>query len=306
MIMLETLHNHAPNAEIHILCLSEECFKAMQKLDYTFVRIYTLEELEAYDSELAAVKHTRSVIEYYFTITPCFPFFLIQKYGLQEITYLDADLMFFSSPEPIFEEAGNAQVIITPHRFSPSLAARKLERFGLYNVGWLTFCNGESGIACLQWYRKACLTWCYDRLEEDRFADQKYLDTFPRNFSDVYIMQHKGAGVAPWNLGAGTVSSVDNLVMIDGVPLIFYHAHNFNRIIGPLYSSGFLQYKYKPAENVIKYILISYIEHYKKALRVIKINGFNISKINMRYNANINLPNVLIKELRNKTLLLHF
>jgi hypothetical protein len=306
MIMLETLHNHAPNAKIHILCLSEECFKAMQKLHYDFVSLYTLEELEAFDDELVAVKYTRSVIEYYFTITPCFPYFLVQKHSLQEITYLDADLMFFSSPEPIFEEADNAQIIITPHRFSRSLAARKLERYGLYNVSWLTFRNGESGIACLQWYRKACLAWCCDRLEGDRFADQKYLDAFPRNFSDVHSIHHMGAGVAPWNLDACAVSSTDNIVKIDGVPLIFYHAHNFNRIIGPFYSSGFLKYKYKPSKYVIKYILIPYIEYYKKTLLVIKTNGFNILKVNIRYNVNINLIRMFVKELKNETLVSYF
>jgi hypothetical protein len=296
MIMLETLHKHASNAGIHVLCLSEECFKAMRKLNYDFINLYTLEELEAHDSELAAVKQTRSSIEYYFTITPCFPYFLIQKYELQEITYLDADLIFFSSPEPIFEEAGNAQVIITPHRFSQSLAERKLERFGLYNVGWLTFRTGPSGIACLRWYREACLEWCYDRLEGDRFADQKYLDAFPRDFADVHILHHIGCNVAPWNLIGCNVSCEGNIIKIDNVPLIFYHAHGFSKLFGPFYASGFLKYKYIPTVHIKKYILMSYIKHYTRAFHTLKNNDIKICEKCVRYGANMNFLRVLIKE----------
>ena len=44
-------------------------------------------ELETYDPELAATKATRSLIEYYFTITPCWPLYLFDTFNkIEQIT----------------------------------------------------------------------------------------------------------------------------------------------------------------------------------------------------------------------------
>ena len=81
---------------------------------------------------------------------------------LDEVTYLDADLMFFSDPEPIFEELGDASVLITPHRFSPELAHHAIN--GIYNVQFLTFRRDERGLEALNWWHDRCIEWCYYRL----------------------------------------------------------------------------------------------------------------------------------------------
>ena len=41
---------------------------------------------------------------------------------LEAITYLDADLMFFRDPEPVWSEFGDDSVLIVPHRYAPHLA----------------------------------------------------------------------------------------------------------------------------------------------------------------------------------------
>ncbi|MDR1490230.1 MAG: glycosyl transferase [Desulfovibrio sp.] len=240
MVMLESLHEYCPQAHVHVLCLSEECHTALAKLDYPHVTLNRLGELETADKELFAVKNTRSLIEYYFTITPCLPWHLLTVQGLSEITYLDADMLFFSSPEPLFNEAGDASVILTPHRFPDPL--KHLEVYGLFNVSWLTFRNTESGRACLAWYRDACLAWCGDRLENGRFADQKYLDHFPGRFGSTHAIRHPGAGLAPWNMSDAQVEEGEGGFSTCGVPLVFYHAQGFKRILGPFYSSGLLEY----------------------------------------------------------------
>ena len=265
LVMLESLHEHYPEAQVHVLCLSDECHDALSSLTYPFVSLIRLDELEAADPELAATRPTRSQIEYYFTITPCLPWHLLTKRGLDEVTYLDADMMFFSSPAPIFKEAGEASVILTPHRFPPRLD--ELREWGLYNVSWLTFRNTPSGLECLSWYRDACLEWCRDRLEETRFADQKYLDAFTARFEEVHVMEHPGGGVAPWNLEGCSVQEQDGAVTVNGAALIFYHAHGFRHIRGPFYASGFAEYTSRPQAAVKKHILGAYARKYKGALR---------------------------------------
>jgi hypothetical protein len=264
MVMLESLHNHCPEAHVHVLCLSEECHAAMQSLAYPHVSLLTLEELEAADAELKAVRPTRSPIEYYFTLTPCLPWYLLTQKKLEAITYLDADMIFFTSPEPLFGEAGEASVIITPHRFSSRL--KDLCVYGTYNVSWLTFRNTQQGITCLAWYRKACIEWCRDIVEETRFADQKYLDVFSIKFQGIHVMRHLGGGLAPWNLDYARLAEIRGAYFVGGEPLIFYHAQGVKRLIGPFYSSGLKAYSTKLEDPVAKAILKQYVRAYAEAM----------------------------------------
>lgn len=263
IVMLESLRAQAPNARVHVLCLSDECLEAMRRLAYPFVSLIALKDLEAADSELLACRPTRSIVEYYFTLTPCLPWHLLNKNeDIGEITYLDADMMFFSSPESIFEEAGGADVIITPHRFSSHLT--HLVKYGIYNVSWLSFRNTTPGLKALKWYRQSCIEWCFDRLEGDRFADQRYLDVFPSKFENVHIMRHPGGGVAPWNLADADIGLTAGRVTAGGRPLVFYHAHNFKKIWGPFFSSGLEEYSTRLDKNMIEYIFNPYGRALKK------------------------------------------
>jgi hypothetical protein len=263
MVMVESLHECCPEAHVHVLCLSEECRAAMEKMARHHVTLLSLTDLEKVDPELAAVKPTRGLVEYYFTLTPCLPWHLLTRCGLGEVTCLDADMLFFSSPEPLFAEAGDASVIITPHRFPPQL--KKLKIYGKYNVSWLTFRNTDSGLSCLSWYRASCLEWCRDVVEETRFADQKYLDVFPEKFSGIHVMRHLGGGLAPWNLDYARLAEADETFFVGGDPLIFYHAQGMKHIMGPFYSSGLRDYSAELSDPVAEKILRRYIRAYAEA-----------------------------------------
>jgi hypothetical protein len=124
----------------------------------------------------------------------------------------------------LFEEMGEASVLITPHRFSPPY--RYLEPLGLYNVQFLTFRRDERAVETLRWWHDRCIEWCYSKPDGGRFGDQKYLDEWPGRFDGVHVVRRRGAGVAPWNLlGAEIRKEPDGQVRIDGDPLVFFHYH---------------------------------------------------------------------------------
>ena len=115
------------------------------------------------------------------------------------MTYLDGDLFFFASPETIYAELQDAAVAIIPHRYAARIG--RLRKFGTYNVGWVGARNDSDGTAVIKWWREKCIEWCHDIVDGDRFADQGYLDSFPRLFSRVRIIDNIGANLAPWNIG---------------------------------------------------------------------------------------------------------
>jgi hypothetical protein len=245
MALHRSLVRHSPVFTLWALCFDDDAYAALEALQLDGVQPIRLAEIEAADPELLETKDSRTTIEYYFTSTPSLIRFVVGKVGREQtVTYLDADLLFFSDPTPIFDELGDGSILIVPHRFPANLRDR--EKYGRYNVGLLTFRNDQSGCACLEKWRTQCLDWCYDRVEEDRFADQKYLDAWPQDFPGLRILANPGAGIAPWNFAQYRIDTRSGAILIDGRALVFYHFHAVRRVRRWLWDLGLAGYGSMP------------------------------------------------------------
>jgi hypothetical protein len=225
LTLYRSLTRHGGSFVLWVLCLDDASYEAIDRLALSNLRPIRLADLEEADPELHAAKANRSVIEYYFTLSPAWPSYLLNRFAeIDLITYVDSDLLFYSSPEPIFEELGRDSVLIIGHRFPEHL--RHLEEHGVYNVGLASFRNDERGRACLEQWREQCLEWCHARVEDGKYAEQKYLDRWPEQ-PGVRVLQHPGAGLAPWNWMRYDVLLAGDSGTVDGQPLIFFHFHGF-------------------------------------------------------------------------------
>jgi hypothetical protein len=224
LALYASLERHCGRFHLTALCVDEEAECLLRLLALPNMSVLPLAELESRDGALAATKADRNRFEYCCTATPALPLHLLEtRPEVDEITYLDADLLFFSSPEPLFAEMGDASVLITPHRFPEYL--RHYEANGIFNVQFMTFRRDEEGLAALRWWHDRCLEWCYLRLEDGKFADQKYLDDWPERFKGVHVLQHPGGGLAPWNVDGVALRDDGGSVTVDGKPLVFFHFH---------------------------------------------------------------------------------
>ncbi|MEO7717541.1 MAG: glycosyl transferase [Capsulimonas sp.] len=224
LALYRSLKRHAEPFTLWVLCFDDETFDALTKMALPEVHPVRLSDFESHYPELKAAKSDRTIVEYYFTCSPFWPLYLLDQHPeIDIVTYLDADLLFYASPEPIFEELGDNSVLIIEHRFPKHLLY--MEANGHFNVGLLMFRNNAIGRECLQWWRARCLEWCFDRCEDDRYADQKYLDKWPELFQGVRVLQHKGAGLAPWNWMNYRLALENGQMTVDGEPLIFFHFH---------------------------------------------------------------------------------
>ena len=268
LALYRSLKRHCPSFRLWVLCMDPLVYKILSHLSLPDLTLIPIEDLESADPQLLEAKQNRRLLEYYFTCTPSLPLFILNHHlDVPMITYLDADLFFFSDPGPIHEEVGDSSLAIIGHRFPEHL--RHLEIHGIYNVGWLSFSRSAEAFLCLQRWREQCIEWCIRRPENDRYADQKYLDDWPRLYKGLVVLCHKGANLAPWNLANYEIRWRDGRVWVDAQPLIFYHFHGLHPLRSWFYDSQLDRYQMKPSWRVMRRVYLPYIQSLKQETRMI-------------------------------------
>ena len=198
LALYQSMVEKVPNFNLWILCIDKETYLTLNQKRLPFLRLLKLSDWET--PELLEVKKDRNIGEYCWTLTPFAPRFVFASDpSIQRVTYLDADLWFLQDPSPIFNEfeKSHKKVLITEHAYAPEYD--KSATCGKYCVQFIIFdrLNGEH---VRDWWEKRCLEWCYDRIEEGKFGDQKYLDKWAFQFTEtVHVLQHKEWILAPWN-----------------------------------------------------------------------------------------------------------
>lgn len=276
LALYTSLKKHCPDFRLCILCMDEDVHEMLSEMALPEIDLISLQEFEKDDDLLLGAKRNRSRIEYYFTCTPSLPLFVFRKYSdINLLTYLDADLFFYAHPKPVFQELSHHSIGIIPHRYAPRYCI--MEPQGMYNVGWLSFRRDSNALSCLSWWREKCVEWCFKRSEDDRFADQKYLDEWPVLFAGVKEIQHKGANLACWNSENYSIKLQENEITVDEQELIFYHFHRLRRLTKRVYGAGYHQTRvdrvirdnvYKPYLEKLLNIKSELIQNhrYRKAL----------------------------------------
>ena len=226
--LFDSLAKHCPDLMVWMLCMDNESYDTLSKLNYRNITPLRLSEVE--DAELLGVKSGRSNSEYCWMMSSSLPLFLLEKKGLNMITYLDADMYFLGDVEEIFYEFGDNSIMIIPHWYADKNDP-KLKLSGIYNVGMLIFRNDKNGLGCLHWWKNKCVEWCFARYEDGKFGDQLYLNDWPERFEGVYVLKNHGANVASWNIEGYEFFDKEHKLNLrvkntnEHFPVIFYHYH---------------------------------------------------------------------------------
>ena len=224
---------------LYIFCFDDKAAEVLNEMKLRRATVIHHSQIET--PELLKLKSERSKPEYCWTCTPVTIEYVLNHYDVENCTYLDADLYFYSDPRVLFDEIDRAaaNVVIVEHRFKDNRYGRKLEeRNGRYCVEFNYFDKSPNSLKVLQWWKNKCFEWCYDRPDPERMGDQKYLNHWTRDFEGVHELRHPGGGVAPWNLEQYALRRVEGsdiqMSTAEGqnFPLVFYHFQNIRYLPG--------------------------------------------------------------------------
>ena len=244
LVMYDSLVSVCEDATIYVVAFDKACYDALSELSLPHMVAIPYDEFE--DDVLRDLKANRSRREYLWTCSGYSIRYIMKRFDLPHLTYIDSDLCFYDSPVQAVErflQSTNDAAIIS-HRFSDHPENRYNARmYGTYCVQFNTFKNTENGKRILNWWIDRCIESCPGDAVDGLFGDQKYLDSFAELFDGVYEYEDFGFGVAPWN--------VDDFVLYDDEPnrdgihdnnsiliknrhtgasgqIIFYHFHSLD------------------------------------------------------------------------------
>jgi len=227
LTLYKSLLNCCNNFHLYIFAFDDATFDFFNNQNYRHLTVISLKKFE--DEELLRVKQSRTAGEYCWTCTSSSILYCLENFSLDHCTYIDADMMFFNDPQILFDEMKDASVVITKHNYTERYDQSAIS--GIYCVQFATFKNDSRGMKVLQWWRNACIEWCYARVEDGKFGDQKYLDDWTTRFEGVHVLKNPGGGLAPWNVQQYKFFMKENKLAGKEIssgtefPPIFYHFH---------------------------------------------------------------------------------
>ncbi len=215
LAMYNSLKSFLPGANLAVLCMDEETNKLLEKAKLPGMSLIPLKILES--KNYKAVKEERSEGEYCWTMKPVLLQHLMDSHSDFEVfTYLDSDLYFFDNPLKLFAGSRSWNVMVTTHKVNRRV-----------NSGFIAFRKNKIAKKALEWWRRKCLEWCFNRNERERFGDQGYLDLIRKMLNGVKYLKMPGVNIAPWNCFNYDFSTKEGKLYVGRCRLIFFHFSGF-------------------------------------------------------------------------------
>ena len=213
---------------LYVLCMDDFTLAALRTLDLP--RLYPIPLAEIETDALRAVRGKRTVGEYCWTCTtPLLQHVIAKQPPDAVVSYIDADLRFFSDPSVVLAEMGSGSIYVHEHGFAPEHAELQMVS-GRFNVGLVSFRNNQEGRACLDKWSAQCLDECVRDPAAGLCGDQGYLDEWPGLYPGLVIAGNPGVGLAPWNISKYRLAGDRGKVTVDGTPVVFYHYHSLRML----------------------------------------------------------------------------
>lgn len=272
LVLHESLENVISDYKLYILAMDDKCDSILRSMKLPHVIVISMKDFE--DEELLEIKKKRAKAEYCWTCTASLIEYVLDTYKEDFCTYIDSDLFFYRNPKVLIEEMcnSNCSVQIVEHGFGKGWRAKQKEkRAGKYCVEFNTFKNDKYGREILSVWNKQCRNHC--SMAPGEMGDQKYLSDWAQKYDKVHVLQHQGAGVAPWNLFR--FKQLQNGLLLDKktkqkIDLIFYHFHHLEFVDENIVNVNVCKKEFGCDITLMNNIYIPYLKKLQETKKVLK------------------------------------
>jgi hypothetical protein len=249
---------------LYALCLDELSYETILKLNNSNFVPIVLSEIMS--EEVIKLRARTTYPQFCWACQPLVCELVLDKFKAEMVTYLEADSLFFSDPEVLFNEMGEKSVTLAPHNFPADQDQSKTA--GTYITHFNAFRNDECGRNILNEWKRNC--FLYDKDNPPSFRPgQLLMDEWPDKFDCVHVLQNIGAGVAPWNVESESLKLVNDKLYFNEIAVVFYHFHKYARTVDGRHDLG----DYKISTNTIALV-------YQEYARSIDLAKQQVAKMN--------------------------
>ena len=233
-ILAKSIKQYCPNSKFSLV-FSDVIPKEIDPQNEPFDEIVTIEQLGIPVPNLKFWIYEHSVVELCTAVKGQALVNFLEE-GSDKVVYLDPDIAVFESLESLDKLLDENDIVLTPHITYPEsnkqgIADNEMSalKHGAFNFGFYAVKNSENGKKFAYWWRDRLIDFCYDKIPDGLFTDQKWGDLVPSLFDGVYLWKDPGCNVATWNISNRTITKAENgKYFVNGQPLKFYHFSGFD------------------------------------------------------------------------------
>jgi hypothetical protein len=228
-VLAQSLQTHRPGSRLTLLLVDEieGCFdRASEPFE-----VVTLRELDPPDA--LALRMRYGPAQLCFVMKPHILRHLLGRPDVEQVVYLDADILVTGSMGRVSALLRDHPVVLTPHLTRPVAAERNgwfqshLLRVGTLNGGFVAVARSEAATQFLAWWSERLRRECVHH-PRGLWDDQRWLDLSLSVIEGVHSTPDRTLNVAYWNLGERELTGdVDRGVEVGGEPLQFFHFSGF-------------------------------------------------------------------------------
>lgn len=288
LVLYDSLCRNVKEFRLYILAFDDICYHVMSERANDQLIVISMEEFES--EELLKAKLNRNEREYCWTCSSHTVKYVLEHYSESNCTYIDADMFFYQSPKVLYDEirGSHCDVSIIRHGFADVKEKQQYIRdVGEYCVEFNTFFSTERGMQILNWWCDRCLECCTEKTDGVYLGDQKYIEQMKVLFPEVHVIEHQGAGVAPWNVSRFALENCTKKEIVlrekktkEIVPLIFYHFQQLRYLSKHSADIGVYLYPYKASLELRDTIYLPYLKKLsEKRQELLKDYGLDLEKV---------------------------
>jgi glycosyltransferase involved in cell wall biosynthesis/SAM-dependent methyltransferase len=195
--------------------------------------IVSIDQIGLPDLERMAASY--DVVEFSTAVKPWLMRHLLERPGVEALTYLDPDILIADPLQEVDRQAREREIVLTPHFTAPlprdglKPSDEDILIAGTYNLGFIALGAGETASALLDWWSERLERHCVIDPESGHFVDQRWIDLVPGLWPGLGVLRDPGLNVAYWNLPARRFERDDaGDYLVDGEPLRFFHFSGFD------------------------------------------------------------------------------